>query len=79
MTALHMEQQNYFVYTMEQEDTILGGQYVAKKIRVSVKEKSGEYAAISEENLSAEDAVIVTADGTISAGETVRLQEEGVQ
>lgn len=79
VTALHMEQQNYFVYTMEQEDTILGGQYVAKKIRVSVKEKSGEYAAISEENLSAEDAVIVTADGTISAGETVRLQEEGVQ
>ena len=79
VTALHMEQQNYFVYTMEQEDSILGGQYVAKKIRVSVKEKSGEYAAISEENLSAEDAVIVTADGTISAGETVRLQEEGVQ
>lgn len=79
VTALHMEQQNYFVYTMEQEDTILGGQYVAKKIRVSVKEKSGEYVAISEENLSAEDAVIVTADGTISAGETVRLQEEGVQ
>ena len=79
VTALHMEQQNYFVYTMEQEDTILGRQYVAKKIRVSVKEKSGEYAAISEENLSAEDAVIVTADGTISAGETVRLQEEGVQ
>lgn len=79
VTALHMEQQNYFVYTMEQEDTILGGQYVAKKIRVSVKEKNGEYAAISEENLSAEDAVIVTADGIISAGETVRLQEEGAQ
>lgn len=79
VTALHMEQQNYFVYTMEQTDTILGKQSVAKKVRVSVKEKNGEYAAVSEESLSAEDAVIVTTDGMISAGEKVRLQEEGAQ
>lgn len=79
VTALHMEQHNYFVYTMEQADTVLGGSYVAKKVRVSVKEKNGEYAAVSEESLSAEDVVIVTADGMISAGEKVRLQEAGAQ
>lgn len=75
VAAIHSEKNKYFVYTMEKADTVLGGQYVAKKINVTIAEKNAEYAAIKEGDLSSGDSVIVDSDAILSAGETVRLQE----
>ena len=77
LTAVHVEQDKYFVYTMENIDTVLGSQYAAKKVYVSVKEKNAQYAALADADLSAEDLVITDTDAMLSAGERVRLQEEG--
>lgn len=75
ITAIHSEKDKYFVYTMEKADTVLGGEYVAKKTNVTIAEKNGEYAAIKDGDLSSGDAVIVDSDAVLSAGENVRLQE----
>ena len=75
LTAVHTENEKYFVYTMEKADTLLGTQYVAKKVPVTLKEKNGSYAALANGDLSTEDQVITDADQMLSAGETVRLQE----
>lgn len=75
LTAVHTENEKYFVYTMEKADTLLGTQYVAKKVPVTLKEKNGSYVALANGDLSTEDQVITDADQMLSAGETVRLQE----
>ena len=75
ITAIHSEKDKYFVYTMEKADTVLGGEYVAKKTNVTIAEKNGEYAAIKDGDLSSGDFVIVDSDAVLSAGENVRLQE----
>ncbi len=75
IAAIHSEKDKYFVYTMEKADTVLGGEYVAEKINVTIAEKNGEYAAIQDGDLSSGDSVIVDSDAVLSAGEKVRLQE----
>lgn len=75
ITAIHSEKDKYFVYTMEKADTVLTGEYVAKKTNVTIAEKNGEYAAIKDGDLSSGDFVIVDSDAVLSAGENVRLQE----
>lgn len=76
LSAIHTENERNFVYVMLPEDTVLGGQYMAQRMDVTVAEKNGIYAAISESSLTAESQVIVDSDRMISAGETVRLSEE---
>lgn len=76
VSAVHTENEKNFVYVMEEEDTVLGGQYVARRMDVTVAEKNGLYAAVSESSLTAESQVITESDQMISAGEKVRLQEK---
>lgn len=77
VSAVHTENEKNFVYVMEEEDTVLGGQYVARRMDVTIAEKNGLYAAVSESSLTAESQVITESDQMISAGVKVRLQEEG--
>lgn len=76
VAALHTENEKYFVYVMEPEESVLGGKYAAMRMEVTVPEKNGLYAAVTESSLTAESQVILDCDRMISAGETVRLQEE---
>lgn len=77
LTAIHAEQSKYFVYVLEKEDTVLGEETVARKVNVSVVEKNGEYAALSDGSLSEDDSVIVESDTMLANGEKVRLREAG--
>lgn len=77
LTAIHAEQSKYFVYVLEKEDTVLGEETVARKVNVSVVEKNGEYAALSDGSLSEDDSVIVESDTMLANGEKVRLKEAG--
>ena len=77
LTAIHAEQSKYFVYVLEKEDTVLGEETVERKVSVSVVEKNGEYAALSDGSLSEDDSVIVESDTMLANGEKVRLREAG--
>lgn len=77
LTAIHAEQSKYFVYVLEKEDTVLGDVTVARKVNVSIVEKNGEYAALSDGSLSEDDSVIVESDTMLANGEKVRLKEAG--
>ena len=76
ISAIHTENEQNFVYVMEPEETVLGGSYAAQRVEVTVVEKNGMYAAVSDSNLTEESQIITDSDQMISAGETVRLQEE---
>ena len=77
LSAIHAEQSKYFVYVLEKEDTVLGEETVARKVNVSIVEKNGEYAALSDGSLSEDDSVIVESDTMLANGEKVRLKEAG--
>ena len=77
LSAIHAEQSKYFVYVLEKEDTVLGEETVARKLNVSIVEKNGEYAALSDGSLSEDDSVIVESDTMLANGEKVRLKEAG--
>lgn len=77
LSAIHAEQNKYFVYVLEKEDTVLGEDTVARKVNVSIVEKNGEYAALSDSSLSEDDSVIVESDTMLANGEKVRLKEAG--
>lgn len=77
LTAIHAEQSKYFVYVLEKEDKVLGEETVARKVNVSIVEKNGEYAALSDGSLSEDDSVIVESDTMLANGEKVRLKEAG--
>lgn len=76
VSAVHTENEKNFVYVMEPEETVLGGTYAALRVEVTVAENNGSYAAVTDSSLTAESQVITGSDQMISAGETVRLQEE---
>ena len=77
LSAIHAEQNKYFVYVLEKEDTVLGEETVARKVNVSIVEKNGEYAALSDGSLSEDDSAIVESDTMLANGEKVRLKEAG--
>lgn len=77
LSAIHAEQNKYFVYVLEKEDTALGEETVARKVNVSIVEKNGEYAALSDGSLSEDDSAIVESDTMLVNGEKVRLKEAG--
>lgn len=76
ISAIHTINERNYVYVMEPEESVLGGTYVAMQMEVTVVEKNGMYAAISESSLTDESQIITTCDQMISAGETVRLLED---
>ena len=75
LTALHEENGKYYVYTLEEKDTVLGTEYSAMRVDVSVKDKNSSYAAIEDGVLTKESKVIVDSDRYIEAGSKVRLRE----
>lgn len=76
LSAVHTENEKNFVFVMEPEDTVLGGQYAAQRVDITVAEKNELYAAVTESSLTSESTVIVDSDQVIAAGENVRLRED---
>lgn len=76
VAAVHTENGKNYVYVMEPEDSVLGGQYAAVRMDVTVAEKNGLYAALVDSSLTEESQVITDCDQMISAGERIRLLEE---
>lgn len=63
----------YFIYVMEEQDSVFGTELGAKEVPVTVLDKNERYVAV-EEVISGD--VIVSSDKDIADGSRVRLEEE---
>lgn len=76
VTAIREENQKSYVLVLDTENTILGEQYVARKVEVEVLDKNGTYAAVDSSALSNDSRIIVDSNRNVGAGDIVRLEEK---
>ncbi len=76
LAALHQENQQYFVYVLEENAGILGKEWVARALQVTVEDRNESVAALSSSALSSQAKVIIETDRAIEDGSRVRLMEE---
>lgn len=75
LSALVEESGRYFVYVVEDKDTILGEVPSARKVEVTLKDRNLKFAAVDEGMLTDKQKIIVYSDREISNGSRVRLLE----
>ena len=76
VTAIREENQKKYVLVLDTENTILGEQYVARKVEVEVLDKNSTYAAVDSSALSNGSQIIADSSRNVSAGDIVRLEEQ---
>lgn len=76
VTAIREENQKNYVLVLDTENTILGEQYVARKVEVEVLDKNSTYAAVDSSALSNGSQIIADSSRNVSAGDIVRLEEK---
>lgn len=74
--ALRTDGKGYFVLVVQEEQGILGSEWYAVRLDVTVLEKNEKTAAVKDGILGYEQRVIVSSDKPIEAGSRVRLEEE---
>ena len=76
MQALYKsEVETYYVYVVEEQEGILGSEWRARKIAVTVQDQNNKYAAIEAVGISGESKIIVSTDKEMEDGEVVRVLE----
>lgn len=74
LSAVRKDVDGTYCLVAEKEETILGAEYKAKRIPVTVAEKDGTHAAVTS-TLTDEDKVIVGSSKEIAPEDKVRLKE----
>ena len=72
--ALHSDGDKYYVYVINEKDTILGTETAVDKVQVDILDKNNEQAAI-EGSFSWGQQVVLTSSKTLRNGDRVRLVE----
>ncbi len=62
----------YFILIIDEKDSILGKEYIASKIDVTILDKNGQYAAIEGPTINALSKIIISSDKPI--GERIRVK-----
>lgn len=75
LTAVYQDASKAYVYLVQQEDTILGKQEVARKIEITVLEKNDAYAALKPDVLDSGSRIIADTDRFVESGDRVRIKE----
>ncbi len=76
MQALYKsEVETYYVFVIEEQEGILGSEWRARKIAVTVQDQNDKYAAIEAVGISEESKIVVSADKELEDGEVVRVLE----
>lgn len=73
--ALHEEQNSYFVLVLQEEQSVLGTQLVARRLEVEVLDKNSTDVALADGLLSEEQEVVNSSTKAIDEGSRVRKQE----
>lgn len=76
LTALHSDGDKYYVYVINEKDTILGTETAVDKVQVEILDKNNEQAAI-DGAFSWDQKFVLTSSKTLRDGDRVRLLEEG--
>lgn len=74
MEALHKNGEKSFVYVAQEENTVLGQQWVVRELPVEVVEQNSRFAALKFDSLSPDAKIITETDRPVSAGSRIRLQ-----
>ena len=75
LTALHSDGDKYYVYVINEKDTILGTETAVDKVQVEILDKNNEQAAI-DGAFSWDQKFVLTSSKTLRDGDRVRLLEE---
>ncbi len=75
-SAIHSEDGRDYVYVAEQQETILGEEYIVRALEVDILDKNEIYAALSEMTVNSETKIITESDRYIESGSRVRLQNQ---
>ncbi len=75
-SALLQEDNKTYVMVVDTEETVLGSQYIARKVEVDLLDKNAVYAAIESESLSEDTLIITEQDRYVEAGDRIRLKEQ---
>lgn len=75
LTALHSDGDKYYVYVINEKDTILGTETAVDKVQVEILDKNNEQAAI-DGSFSWDQKFVLTSSKTLRDGDRVRLMEE---
>ena len=75
LTALHSDGDKYYVYVINEKDTILGTETAVDKVQVEILVKNNEQAAI-DGAFSWDQKFVLTSSKTLRDGDRVRLLEE---
>lgn len=75
LAAIHSENQEDYVYYVENRETILGTELVAKRRKVKVLDKDEEFAALEAGTFTDEEMIILEADKEFQIGSRVREEE----
>lgn len=75
-SAIHSEDGRDYVYVAEQQETILGEEYIVRALEVNILDKNEIYAALSEMTVNSETKIITESDRYIEPGSRVRLQNQ---
>lgn len=76
ISALRVDSSNnYYVLVVEEQETILGNEFIAKQINVDIVKKNGTIAAIKDGMLDSSQKIIINASKIIEKGSTVKLKE----
>lgn len=74
LSALRSDAQGYYVYVLQQTQTVLGSENTVALVRVSVEALDDTMAAVSGP-IGPEDKIITGSSKIINAGDSVRVQE----
>ncbi len=74
MDALHMENQQYYIYVIKNRNTVLGYECSVERRNVTVFDKNDKYVAI-DSVITEEDQVITDSSKDIGEGDIVRIAE----
>lgn len=75
LNAISEENGKDYVYVARKKDTVLGQEYYAQKVEVTVSDKNGSYAAIEEGGIDGQQEVIISSNKTINNGDRIRQTE----
>lgn len=75
LTALHSDGDKYYVYVINEKDTILGTETAVDKVQVEILDKNNEQAAI-DGAFSWDQKFVLTSSKALRDGDRVRLLEE---
>lgn len=73
-SAVHKDNQGYFVYLLEEKDTVLGLQTIASRVMVNVEKEGEEKTAVSG-TVDGQSKVVTGSSKPLSAGARVKVRQ----